>query len=461
MEKEADYLSRSEDTIAAISTPIGESGIGIIRISGNNAVKMADKVFRGAKFVAEMETHTVQYGHIVDPESGAVIDEVLLTLLKAPRTFSGEDTIEVSCHGGYLVLQKVLSLCLANGARLALPGEFTLRAFLKGRLDLAQAEAVVDLIKARSDSGLQLALRQLEGVLSQRISAARENLLNIVARVEAQIDFPEEDIPQDEKDFLISQIQDIMKEIDRLLESYQRGRILKEGISVVIAGKTNVGKSSLLNLLLDENRAIPGTTRDVISEYADFNGILVRLVDTAGFRVSQDIIEIEGLKRAELEIKKADLILLVLDSSQEISTEERLLVKKLHQNNFVVIINKIDLANQSNLERLEKEFVNKTVLKVSALTGVGKKELIQKILEQTTPARSENGVLLTNLRHKEALLASKTALDEASQALGQNANLEFTAIDLRRALDSLGEIIGKTFTEDILNRIFSQFCIGK
>jgi tRNA modification GTPase len=463
--KELSYTSHLEDTIAAIATPLGQAGLGIVRISGKQAFPIADKVFVGKVKAAEARSHTVHYGKIVDPRSTETVDEVLLTVMHSPQTYSAEDTVEITCHGGALVMQKVLELVVHMGARLALPGEFTLRAFLNGRIDLAQAEAVADLISARSDSGLKMALRQLEGKLSITVESVRGKIVDLLANLEARIDFPDQDIEPEDKKKILSQMDRIKERLQELISTYEEGKILQDGLNVVIIGKPNVGKSSLLNALLQKDRAIvtpiPGTTRDVVSDYANFDGILVRLVDTAGFRIAGDVIEIEGIKRAEAEIKKGDLILLVMDSSTEISEEEKVLEQKLSQQSYLVVLNKIDLVRADKLSRLENLLAKRDLVKVSCTQLNGLPELKARIASRIVQTRTEADVMISNLRHKEALERARISLQTAQESFEKNWSLEFVALDLKKALDAVGEVIGKTYTDEILNQIFSNFCIGK
>jgi tRNA modification GTPase len=463
--KELTYTSNLDDTIAAIATPLGQAGLGIVRISGPNSFKIADKIFQGILRPSEAKSHTVHYGKIIDPRSDEILDEVLISVMRSPQTYSAEDTVEITCHGGVLVLQKVLEVAVHGGARLALPGEFTLRAFLNGRIDLAQAEAVADLISARSDSGLKMALRQLEGCLSVKIETLRSELVDLLANLEARIDFPDQDLEPEDRKQLSNRMKQIEISLKQLINTYEQGRILQEGLSVVIIGRPNVGKSSLLNLLLQKDRAIvtpiPGTTRDVISDYASFDGVLVRLVDTAGFRISGDVIEIEGVKRAEAEIKKGDLVLLVIDSSQEISEEEKILEKKLAQQNYIIVLNKTDLVNARESNRLEEFFSNTDLQRVSCLKQTGLQELKKKIVSRFVQIKGEAAEVISNLRHKEALERARLALLTAEESFEQNLSPEFVALDLKKSLDAVGEVIGKTYTDEILSQIFSLFCVGK
>ena len=463
--KELTYTSSLDDTITAISTPLGQAGLGIVRISGKEAFLIADKFFQGKVQPSSAATHTVHYGRIIDPRSQEMVDEVLLIVMQGPHTYTAEDTVEITCHGGALILQKVLEIAVHCGARLALPGEFTLRSFLNGRIDLAQAEAVADLISARSDSGLKMALRQLEGRLSDRIESLRTEVVNLLANLEARIDFPDQDIEPEDKKEISEEMKTIEQKLEELISTYEEGKILQEGLNVVIIGRPNVGKSSLLNALLQKDRAIvtpiPGTTRDVVSDYANFSGVLVRLVDTAGHRISGGVIEIEGVRRAEAEIKKGDLILLVIDSAEEVSEEEKVLEQKLAGQNYIVVLNKTDLVKEEKLTQLEKVFSQKDTAKVSCTKSLGLPELKKKIVSRIVQTRTEADVVISNLRHKEALERAKLSLQTAQKSFNQNMSLEFVALDVKKALDAVGEVIGKTYTEEILSQIFSNFCIGK
>jgi tRNA modification GTPase len=467
-----------EDTITAISTPLGEGGIGIVRISGKEAIKIADKMFRGKIAPSRMESHTVHYGEVIDPfsrqrrdqgepQTQEVIDEVLLTVFRAPKSYTAEDLVEISCHGGYLVLSKVLEQALNSGARLAQPGEFTLRAFVNGRIDLSQAEAVAELIRSKTDLGHKLALRHLKGDLSEKINSYRDKLIDILARLEVEIDFSEEDIEPLNKTEALREIESIEKDLENLLATYHDGKILREGLNVVIIGKPNVGKSSLLNALLKEDRAIvtpiPGTTRDIISEYANFKGIPVRLVDTAGYRISKDTIELEGIRRTKIEMSEADIILLVIDDSQDVGTGDLELERQVKNSQYFIVFNKIDIASEKIAMKNEEKFKERPKVRVSALKGNGIENLKEMIVSCALTLKKDQtqGVILSSLRHKDALTRAKRSLSLVKDSLHKNLSPEFVALDLKAALDAIGEVIGKTVTDDILNKIFSEFCIGK
>ena len=465
--KGRDTASALEDTIAAISTPLGEGGIGVVRISGKDSVKIADRIFKGEKPLGKVLSHRASYGEIVDIETGEVIDEVLLTLFKTPKSYTAEDLVEISCHGGQLVLTRVLEQTLKCGARLAEPGEFTLRAFVNGRIDLSQAEAVAELIRAKTDLGLKLALKHLKGDLSEKINSYRDRLIDMLARLEVEIDFSEEDIEPLDRNKVSEEIESIDKELGNLLATYDEGKILKEGLNVVIVGKPNVGKSSLLNALLKQDRAIvtpiPGTTRDVISEYANLQGIPVRLVDTAGYRISGDTIELEGIRKTKIEMSEADLLLLVIDTSIKVDQEDLDLRGQMKEVKYLTVFNKIDIAPPDLTAQNQKRLMEMSIVKVSALTGEGLERLKDEMVSASRVLRKNQtqSVVISSLRHKHALSKAKKSLFLARESLKKGMSPEFVVLDVRAGLDAIGEVIGKTVTDDILNKIFSEFCIGK
>jgi tRNA modification GTPase len=440
-----------DDTIAAIATPLGEGGIAVIRISGRDAFKTADASFTGKTRPSTAPTHTVHYGHIT--RNNERVDEVLLTVLRAPRTFTGEDTVEVSCHGGILPAKLVLDTLLANGARLAQPGEFTRRAFLNGRIDLTQAEAVIDLIHSRTDLALRAANHQLSGHLGARINTLRDSLMLVLAHVEAHIDFPDEDIAPDTREKLLARLRAASETVFDLLKTAPEGQLLRRGIRAAIIGKPNVGKSSLLNRLLGHDRAIvsptPGTTRDTIEETANIRGIPVVFIDTAGIRDSSDAIEQEGIRRSRDSIEKAELILHVIDQSE---TQE---FSPLPTNKpTLTILNKTDLPHAIELTK---------ALKISCATGEGI-ELLKNSIKQMVWSGSTGADMsdvMINSRHEEALQRAKRGLSNTIDALEKGLSIELAAMDLRLAVNAIGEIVGKTTTEDLLDAIFSQFCLGK
>ncbi|HKM18164.1 MAG: tRNA uridine-5-carboxymethylaminomethyl(34) synthesis GTPase MnmE [Firmicutes bacterium] len=460
------------DTIAAVATTLGEAGIGIIRLSGSEAISIADKVFRAknCRKLAGQPGFTVRYGKIVDTK-GDVIDEALAVIMRSPHSYTGEDVVELQCHGGVVVMRKILDLTLALGARLAEPGEFTKRAFLNGRIDLSQAEAVIDIIRSKTDRSLDLAVQQLEGSLSRRIQSLREKLYDLVVQVNAAIDFPEDDIPEITSDRMQTVLGDVIAEITRLIDTADNGKFLREGIKTVITGKPNVGKSSLLNRLLDENRAlvtdIPGTTRDTIEEVLNINGIPFRLVDTAGIHRSTDRIEQLGVERALEFIGQADLILHVLDISRELEEEDRQLLRRLSSRKRVLVINKTDLPPQWNgkAHLIEAGYIDARTPAVEiSLTEESLDPLLECIvglvMEGLAQIEREDAII-TRSRHKQALVEAKADLEQALETFDQGLPLDLISIGLFGALEHLGEITGETVRENIIERIFAQFCIGK
>lgn len=452
-------------TIAAIATPLGEGGIAIIRISGPDSMAVADAVFRPAGARAptpsKAATHTVHYGHVHDARG--VVDEVLLTVLRAPRTYTREDTVEIACHGGVLLTRQVLATVLAAGARLAEPGEFTQRAFLNGRIDLAQAEAVADLIQARTDIAARTAQEQLAGRLSQRVDQLREDLMRTLAHVEAHIDFPDEDIAPDTRDGLLRRLEQGIVFMDELLRTARDGQILRRGVRAAIVGAPNAGKSSLLNQLLGHERAIvspiAGTTRDTIEETASIRGIPVVFVDTAGLRAAGDAIEEEGIRRSKQAMGRAELVLHVLDASSPLDPQDAALAAEAVSTPRLTVLNKVDLPRQLDLpatwpgQRVE----------ISCRTGQGIESLQEAIVALVwTGAVSPDTVHISiNARHQDALRRARESTERARDALRAEVSLELIAIDLRVAANAVGEIVGKTTTDDLLDAIFSQFCLGK
>ena len=527
----------ADDTIVAISTPIGEGGIGIVRISGAQAIKIADEIFvsRNGERVAEFKTYTTHYGHAVDKgkegerrvdkgneeqiraegpgtycsseadlsaeakrESNLakaegrvenfstrpivrqqpcsknilysdIIDEVLLTVMRSPGSYTKEDIVEINCHGGIQALKRVMGLTVKHGARIAEPGEFTKRAFLNGRIDLAQAEAVLDTIRAKTEGSLKVAIGQLGGELSKGVNEIREEIINITAQVEASIDFPEEGLELSGKRELAKRVDDILKKIGALIKSYDNGMIFREGVLAIICGKPNVGKSSLMNLLLRRDRVIvspiPGTTRDAVEEIINLNGIPIRLVDTAGISDTKDILEKEGVKKSKKYLALSDIVILILDASTPIEAADREIIDLIGDKKKIVALNKIDLVKEEALRKLKEVFKKDTVIEIS----VEKRENIEALEKAIELAvlsggfSQGEGVIVSNARHKEALdkaygsmLSVKKTLDEEGDPA-----LEITAIDLKEAIFDLGLIVGKSVSDDILDRIFSQFCIGK
>jgi len=454
-----------EDTIVAISTPLGEGGLAVLRLSGPQALAIAGKCFepvgRSSLRPTEAPTHTIHYGHL--QREGKVVDEVLVAVMRAPRTYTREDVVEISCHGGLLTARLALETLLAAGARLAEPGEFTRRAFLNGRLDLAQAEAVADVIHARTELALVAAQEQLAGKLSQRIRQVRQDLLHTLAHIEAHLDFPDEDIAPDNREQLAARMEAAEKFMQELLRTAREGRLLRQGIRAAIVGRPNVGKSSLLNLLLGHDRAIvspvAGTTRDTIEETANVRGLPVVFVDTAGLRETGDVVEAEGVRRSREALQRAEMVLQVLDLSEPLTTVDEKYLDELAGCPRIVVCNKSDLPAQWTVPALG----DTPVVKVSCRTGDGLEDLkdaIQRMVWQGE-VRAEMLEVMINARHQDALRRALEATRRAHEALLEEASLECVALDLRIAVNTVGEITGQTATEDLLDVIFSQFCIGK
>ncbi len=465
----------STDTIAAIATPLGEGGISVIRVSGGQAVETADRVFKGKTDLAAVASHTAHFGRMHEPD-GTVIDEIVATVFIGPNSYTGENTVEISCHGGILVTKRILQEILQQGARHAEPGEFTKRAFLNGRIDLSQAEAVADLIHARSNKAHRASILQLEGVLSNRIHILRSKLIDSIGLLELELDFVEEDLEFVDKRELTNAVAEARHEVNRLLGTFKLGRIYREGVKVAIIGPPNAGKSSLLNALLESNRAIvtdiPGTTRDTIEEGVVFGGLSFRLVDTAGLRNTHDVVEREGVKRTENEARDSDIILLVLDASETADTSHNQVVSDFHRNlkqtsgSFLLTLSKSDLPGKSVTEVMEGFGlpVHVDFVLVSAKTRSGLEVLQKRLVDMAVCDKkqaSESSATVTSARHYDALRRAEESLGLSLSSLEQGQSNEFVAIDLRNALDCLGEITGEVTTEEILNSIFSKFCVGK
>jgi tRNA modification GTPase len=457
-----------DDTIAAIATAVGESGIGIVRMSGKGALAIADTLFlsRDGKKPSQFKTHTVHYGWIVaDRKKPEIIDEVLLTVMRTPRTYTKEDIVEINCHGGAAALGAVLKLVLANGSRLAEPGEFTRRAFLNGRIDLAQAEAVLDIIRAKTDSALTISVEQLKGRLSQAIKKIREEALGALALLEASIDFPEEELGEADLKTIGRQLESAGKRLAGILEDAHYGRCLREGIHCVICGRPNVGKSSLLNALLKQERSIvtpvPGTTRDTIEEVINIKGIPVRIVDTAGIVKPKDPVSRKAVLRSKQYMRQADLAILVFDGSRRLSADDETLIKKLRKKPVIAVINKIDLQQSIQKQKILKEFPS--AVSLSAKKGKNMAFLEDAVVNAVGKGRiihPEAG-LVSNLRHIEKLKAAQKFIVQARHLLDNTVSVEFIAQDLKDAVRVLDEMLGLEFSEDLLDRIFNEFCIGK
>ncbi len=457
------------DTIAAIATAPGEAGIGIIRISGKRAVEVGDKVFKGKRInkLSEGKERYLNYGYIVDPKNDEKIDEVLVVYMKEPYTYTTEDIVEINCHGGIISVRRILEVVLENGARMAEPGEFTKRAFLNGRIDLSQAEAVMDLISSKTDTSFDVSLNQLEGSISKEVSALRQKVLVMLVHIEASIDFPE----HDEEYATYQQLRDngdsILNRIKQLLDTVYTGRILREGLKTVILGKPNVGKSSLLNRILRENRAIvtdiPGTTRDIIEEYVNIKGIPLKIVDTAGIRETDDIIERMGVDRAKALIDKSDLIIAVFDASTSLTNEDMEIIKLATNKKSIVLLNKTDLESRISNDDIREHLPNTRIISTSMITGTG-----IDILEETLKdmffegeVKIKDDVIITNVRHKNQLLKAKENIEDAIKAIESELPYDLIEVDLKDCWENLGEITGETISEDLIDKIFQDFCIGK
>jgi tRNA modification GTPase len=458
------------DTIAAISTPMGEGAIAIVRLSGSDAISIADQIFRspGAKALSNQLTHTIHYGHLIEPTTGDVVEEVMLSLMKGPKTFTREDVVEINCHGGIVTVNQVLQLVLRHGARLAEPGEFTKRAFLNGRIDLSQAEAVMDLIRAKTDRAMNVALGQMDGKLSRLIATLRQALLETLAQVEVNIDYPEyDDVEEMTLPMIIEKSTWVKNEIERLLQTSMQGKILREGLSTVIIGRPNVGKSSLLNSLVQENKAIvtevAGTTRDIIEEYVNVRGVPLKLVDTAGIRETEDIVERIGVERSRQVLKQADLILLVLNHSDELTIEDERLFEAIHGMDFIVVINKTDLEKKINTQRVEELSGNRKIVTTSLLQEEGVDQLEEAIASLFFEGSLDSNDLtyVSNARHIALLNQAKHTIEDAINAAHAAVPIDMIQIDVTRTWEILGEITGDTVEESLIDQLFSQFCLGK
>lgn len=453
------------DTIAAIATPIGEGGISIIRVSGENALEIVNKIFRGAN-LNKVASHTIHYGHIIDYANKDVVDEVLVTVMLAPKTFTRENTVEVSCHGGLLVTEKILQLILDNGARMATPGEFTKRAFINGRIDLTQAESIMDIIEAKTDRARQVAIKQLEGGLLFEIRKLRQELLNTMAHEEVNIDYPEYDMDDVTSKEMYDKAHQVIKEIDKLLATAQEGKVVRSGLATAIVGRPNVGKSSLLNYLSKEEKAIvtsiAGTTRDTLEEYVSLKGILLKLIDTAGIRQTDDIVEKIGVERSKRAITESDLVLLLINSSEELTEEDQKLLELTQDKKRIIILNKADQVAKITKKDIQK-ITDSPIVTISVLKKqnmIGLEEAIKSLfLQGITDSKSE--VMVTNQRQNDLLRKAKQSLIEAIEAINDNMPLDLVQIDLKEAWDSLGEITGDTAPDELITQLFSKFCLGK
>ncbi len=458
-----------DDTIAAISTPSGCGGIGIVRLSGQDSLKIADRIFHSPKKkkIPQTPSHRILYGRIVNPATGEVIDEALVSVMKAPNTYTREDIVEINCHGGAVSIRRILELVLSEGARPARPGEFTQRAFMNGRIDLAQAEAVLDVINSLTVQGQKSAVQQLGGGLSVKIEAIREGIVELAAFVEAHIDFPEEEIDSISLQEMRKRAIGIRQSLEKLIESSQYGLILRDGLKTAIIGRPNVGKSSLLNALLQQERAIvtdiPGTTRDIIEDYLNIQGIPVKIMDTAGIRDVQDIAEKEGVRRSLKSIEDADLLLLLLDGASPLHNADRELIRKSGPKKTILVINKSDLPRKLQLSGLNgRSALHDRTICISAREGAGLERLKEMIAGTALEGQAESSTdMVTNIRHVHALEKTLTSINAFISELRNKTSPEFMSVELREALDAIGEIAGVTTPDEILNKIFSNFCIGK
>ncbi|WP_455490818.1 tRNA uridine-5-carboxymethylaminomethyl(34) synthesis GTPase MnmE [Granulicatella sp.] len=457
------------DTIAAISTAPGEGAIGIVRISGDLAISIANSIYQcGTKQLEEQKTHTIHYGHIVDPKSGEIYDEVMVSVLRAPKTFTREDIVEINCHGGIVAINRVLQLVLRMGARLAEPGEFTKRAFLNGRIDLSQAEAVMDLIRAKTDKSMQLAMRQLDGQLSHLIQNLRQEILNTLAQVEVNIDYPEyDDVEEMTLQLLREKTQQVLQGIRALLNTASQGKILRDGLKTAIVGRPNVGKSSLLNVLLREEKAIvtdiAGTTRDTIEEYVNVRGVPLQLIDTAGIRETDDVVEKIGVERSRKALKEADFVLLLLNQSETLQEEDIRLLETTKGMKRIILFNKTDLPSKLSKEDIDPYAKEEEIVTTSMLNKEGIDQLEEKIAGYFFQGQmnERDATYLSNTRHIALLEKAEQALVEVQNGIEMEMPVDLIQIDFTRAWDLLGEITGDSVQDELLTQLFSQFCLGK
>lgn len=457
------------DTIAAISTAPGEGAIGIVRISGEDAIRIADEVYRlKEKRLKEQPSHTIHYGHIVDPKNDEVIDEVMVTVLRAPKTFTREDVVEINCHGGIVAINRILQLVLRMGARLAEPGEFTKRAFLNGRIDLSQAEAVMDLIRAKTDKSMQMAMRQLDGELSKLIQNLRQEILNTLAQVEVNIDYPEyDDVEEMTLQLLREKTQQVSQGIRALLNTASQGKILRDGLKTAIVGRPNVGKSSLLNVLLREEKAIvtdiAGTTRDTIEEYVNVRGVPLQLIDTAGIRETDDVVERIGVERSRKALNEADFVLLILNQSEELMDEDLRLLEQTKDFKRIILLNKTDLPTKIDMDKVKEFVTDSEIVTTSMLKKEGIDQLEEKIADYFFQGQmnERDATYLSNTRHIALLEKAEQALQEVANGVDMGMPVDLIQIDFTRAWDLLGEITGDTVQDELLTQLFSQFCLGK
>ncbi|NGL83216.1 tRNA uridine-5-carboxymethylaminomethyl(34) synthesis GTPase MnmE [Streptococcus equi] len=456
-------ITKEFDTIAAISTPLGEGAIGIVRLSGTKALDIAKSIFKG-KDLTTVASHTLNYGHIIKPSTGEVIDEVMVSVMLAPKTFTREDVIEINTHGGIAVTNDILQLLIKQGARMAEPGEFTKRAFLNGRIDLTQAEAVMDLIRAKTDKAMSIAIKQLDGSLSQLISDTRQEILNTLAQVEVNIDYPEyDDVEEMTTALLRDKTREFQTLLEQLLRTAKRGKILREGLSTAIIGRPNVGKSSLLNTLLREDKAIvtdiAGTTRDIIEEYVNIKGIPLKLVDTAGIRETDDLVEQIGVERSKKALQEADLVLLVLNASEKLTEQDKALLALSQDSNRIILLNKTDLDQVIEKDQLPEEAIPISVLQNQNIDLI--EDRINQLFFDHTGLIEQDATYLSNARHISLIEQAVQSLEAVNEGLALGMPVDLLQIDLTRAWEILGEITGDAAPDELITQLFSQFCLGK
>ncbi|MET3634868.1 tRNA uridine-5-carboxymethylaminomethyl(34) synthesis GTPase MnmE [Streptococcus porcorum] len=456
-------ITKEFDTIAAIATPLGEGAIGMIRLSGSDAFSIASAIFKG-KNLEKVASHTLNYGHIIDPKNQKILDEVMLGVMKAPKTFTREDVIEINTHGGIAVTNEILQLVIREGARLAEPGEFTKRAFLNGRVDLTQAEAIMDLIRAKTDKAMSVAVKQLDGSLSELINNTRQEILNTLAQVEVNIDYPEyDDVEEMTTALMREKTQEFEALLTQLLKTAKRGKILREGLSTAIIGRPNVGKSSLLNNLLREDKAIvtdiEGTTRDVIEEYVNINGVPLKLIDTAGIRETDDIVEQIGVERSRKALEEADLVLLVLNASEKLTPQDRELIKISQNTNRIILLNKTDLPEQIESQELPNDAIRISVLTNQNIDQI--EERIKQLFFENAEIVEQDATYLSNTRHISLIEQAVESLQAVNQGLEMGMPVDLLQVDLTRTWQILGEITGDAAPDELITQLFSQFCLGK
>ena len=462
-EKRNDMITKEFDTIAAISTPLGEGAIGIVRLSGTDSFAIAQKIFKG-KDLASVASHTLNYGHIVDPDKNEILDEVMVGAMRSPKTFTREDIIEINTHGGIAVTNEILQLVIREGARLAEPGEFTKRAFLNGRVDLTQAEAVMDIIRAKTDKAMNIAVKQLDGSLSDLINNTRQEILNTLAQVEVNIDYPEyDDVEEATTEIIREKTTEFEALLTNLLKTARRGKILREGISTAIIGRPNVGKSSLLNNLLREEKAIvtdiEGTTRDVIEEYVNINGVPLKLVDTAGIRETEDIVEQIGVERSKKALKEADLVLLVLNASESLTDQDRQLLEISKDSNRIILLNKVDLPEKIEINQLPEDHIKISVLKNQNIDQI--EDRINALFFENAGLVEQDATYLSNARHISLIEKAVESLQAVNEGLALGMPVDLLQVDLTRTWEILGEITGDAAPDELITQLFSQFCLGK